>query len=123
LLIFPEEEEEAFVTTAPLVDDLETKQHRFRLSDANAGVVVVVVVVVIAALKVFFEAETMHFLDLSSPDDDATKRVLSPAPLIKAPRRVLDAKDARFMPTPLDDDDDDDKAEEERPNVALDDVV
>jgi len=120
LLIFPEEEEEAFVTTAPLVDDLETKQHRFRLSDANAGVVVVVV---IAALKVFFEAETMHFLDLSSPDDDATKRVLSPAPLIKAPRRVLDAKDARFMPTPLDDDDDDDKAEEERPNVALDDVV
>jgi len=27
------------------------------------------------------------------------------------------------MPTPLDDDDDDDKAEEERPNVALDDVV
>jgi len=120
LLIFPEEEEEAFVTIAPLVDDLETKQHRFRLSDANA---VVVVVVVIAALKVFFEAETMHFLDLSSPDDDATKRVLSPAPLIKAPRRVLDAKDARFMPTPLDDDDDDDKAEEERPNVALDDVV
>ena len=121
MLIFPEEEEEAFVTTAPLVDDLETKQHRFRLSDANAGVVVVVVVVVIAALKVFFEAETMHFLDLSSPDDDATKRVLSPAPLIKAPRRVLDAKDARFMPTPLDDDDD--KAEEERPNMALDDVV
>ena len=122
MLIFPEEEEEAFVTTAPLVDDLETKQHRFRLSDANAGVVVVVVVV-IAALRVFFEAETMHFLDLSSPDDDATKRVLSPAPLIKAPRRVLGAKDARFMPTPLDDDDDDDKAEEERPNVALDDVV
>ena len=118
MLIFPEEEEEAFVTTAPLVDDLETKQHRFRLSDANAGVVVVVVV--IAALKVFFEAETMHFLDLSSPDDDATKRVLSPAPLIKAPRR-LDAKDARFMPTPLDDDDD--KAEKERPNMALDDVV
>lgn len=118
LLIFPEEEEEAFVTIAPLVDDLETKQHRFRLSDANA----VVVVVVIAALKVFFKAETMHFLDLSSPlyDDDATKRVLSPAPLIKAPRR-LDAKDARFMPTPLDDDDD--KAEEERPNTALDDVV
>jgi hypothetical protein len=119
LLIFPEEEEEAFVTIAPLFDDLETKQHRFRLSDANA-VVVVVVVVVIAALKVFFKAETMHFLDLSSPDDDATKRVLSPAPLIKAPRR-LDAKDARFMPTPLDDDDD--KAEEERPNMALDDVV
>ena len=118
MLIFPEEEEEAFVTTAPLVDDLETKQHRFRLSDANA---VVVVVVVIAALKVFFKAETMHFLDLSSPDDDATKRVLSPAPLIKAPRRVLDAKDARFMPTPLDDDDD--KAEEARPNMALDDVV
>jgi hypothetical protein len=117
LLIFPEEEEEAFVTIAPLVDDLETKQHRFRLSDANA---VVVVVVVIAALKVFFKAETMHFLDLSSPDDDATKRVLSPAPLIKAPRR-LDATDARFMPTPLDDDDD--KAEEERPNTALDDVV
>ena len=118
MLIFPEEEEEAFVTIAPLVDDLETKQHRFRLSDANA---VVVVVVVIAALKVFFKAETMHFLDLSSPDDDATKRVLSPAPLIKAPRRVLDAKDARFMPTPLDDDDD--KAEEARPNMALDDVV
>jgi len=117
LLIFPEEEEEAFVTIAPLVDDLETKRHRFRLSDANA---VVVVVVVIAALKVFFKAETMHFLDLSSPDDDATKRVLSPAPLIKAPRR-LDAKDARFMPTPLDDDDD--KAEEARPNMALDDVV
>jgi hypothetical protein len=117
LLIFPEEEEEAFVTIAPLVDDLETKRHRFRLTDANA---VVVVVVVIAALKVFFKAETMHFLDLSSPDDDATKRVLSPAPLIKAPRR-LDAKDARFMPTPLDDDDD--KAEEERPNTALDDVV
>ena len=104
------------MTTAPLVDDLETKQYRLRLSDANAGVVIA------AALKVFFEAETMHFLDLSSPDDDATKRVLSPAPLIKAPRR-LDAKDARFMPTPLDDDDDDDKAEEERPNVALDDVV
>jgi hypothetical protein len=119
LLIFPEEEEEAFVTIAPLIDDLETKQHRFRLSDANA-VVVVVVVVVIAALKVFFKAETMHFLDLSSPDDDATKRVLSPAPLIKAPRR-LDTKDARFMPTPLDDDDD--RAEEERPNMALDDVV
>jgi hypothetical protein len=118
LLIFPEEEEEAFVTIAPLIDDLETKQHRFRLSDANA--VVVVVVVVIAALKVFFKAETMHFLDLSSPDDDATKRVLSPAPLIKAPRR-LDTKDARFMPTPLDDDDD--RAEEERPNMALDDVV
>ena len=118
MLIFPEEEEEAFVTIAPLIDDLETKQHRFRLSDANA--VVVVVVVVIAALKVFFKAETMHFLDLSSPDDDATKRVLSPAPLIKAPRR-LDTKDARFMPTPLDDDDD--RAEEERPNMALDDVV